>query len=159
MFCRRRGHNEQDEPAYTHPLMYKTISNHPTVGQIYASKLVAQGVLTEEQVCQLREQVSSDVREAHDQCIRHKEGRQAWLANSWQGRAIELAITPGLAFKAAGLAVRPYTGVHPEVLRHIARVITTGQATFPSPPPLTVFHMLSTLSSMRFLFCLSLSLP
>ena len=43
---RRFGHNEQDEPLYTQPLMYEAIKSHPTVRELFASKLVAQGVLT-----------------------------------------------------------------------------------------------------------------
>lgn len=105
--------------------MYKAIAGHPTVSRQYSAQLVRQGVLSQANVDELRAQAASSVREAHGQSIRHKVGPQAWLANSWQGRAIELATTPGLAVKAASLAVRPFTGVHTEVLRSIGRVITT----------------------------------
>ena len=45
MFCYRRyGHNEGDEPSFTQPLMYKKIRAHPTTQEIYAKKLVAEGV-------------------------------------------------------------------------------------------------------------------
>ena len=48
MFCyRRHGHNEGDEPAFTQPLMYKAIAKHPTTLEIYAKKLVGEGVVTE----------------------------------------------------------------------------------------------------------------
>ncbi|NEN75488.1 2-oxoglutarate dehydrogenase E1 component [Pelistega sp. NLN82] len=42
---RKLGHNEQDTPALTQPLMYKTIDKHPGTRRLYADKLVAQGVL------------------------------------------------------------------------------------------------------------------
>ncbi len=42
---RKLGHNEQDTPALTQPLMYKKISQHPGTRRLYADKLVAQGVL------------------------------------------------------------------------------------------------------------------
>ncbi len=46
MFCYRRfGHNEGDEPGFTQPLMYRTIKSHPTTLQIYAKKLVEEGVI------------------------------------------------------------------------------------------------------------------
>ena len=45
---RRFGHNEQDEPAYTQPAMVERIKNHPTVRDLFASKLVNQGVLPAE---------------------------------------------------------------------------------------------------------------
>jgi 2-oxoglutarate dehydrogenase E1 component len=48
LFCyRRHGHNETDEPAFTQPLMYRTIARHPTTRQIYAKRLVETGVLRE----------------------------------------------------------------------------------------------------------------
>ena len=42
---RKLGHNEQDTPALTQPLMYKKISQHPGTRKLYADKLTAQGVL------------------------------------------------------------------------------------------------------------------
>ena len=46
---RRLGHNEQDTPAVTQPLMYKKISQHPGVRKVYADKLITQGTITEDQ--------------------------------------------------------------------------------------------------------------
>ena len=45
---RKLGHNEQDTPALTQPLMYKKIGQHPGTRKLYADKLVAQGVLPPE---------------------------------------------------------------------------------------------------------------
>jgi 2-oxoglutarate dehydrogenase E1 component len=42
---RKLGHNEQDEPAVTQPLMYKKINQHPGTRKLYADKLVAQGIV------------------------------------------------------------------------------------------------------------------
>jgi 2-oxoglutarate dehydrogenase E1 component len=46
---RRYGHNEGDEPAYTQPVLYKKIGDHPTVRKVWAAKLVADGVITEDE--------------------------------------------------------------------------------------------------------------
>ncbi|HYZ16273.1 MAG TPA: multifunctional oxoglutarate decarboxylase/oxoglutarate dehydrogenase thiamine pyrophosphate-binding subunit/dihydrolipoyllysine-residue succinyltransferase subunit, partial [Candidatus Acidoferrum sp.] len=62
---RRFGHNEQDEPAYTQPRMYELIKSHPTVRELYASQLVAQGVLTAEQVKEMQETAAARISEAH----------------------------------------------------------------------------------------------
>ncbi len=42
---RKLGHNEQDTPALTQPLMYKKIAQHPGTRKMYADKLVAQGAI------------------------------------------------------------------------------------------------------------------
>ncbi|MGI8477858.1 MAG: thiamine pyrophosphate-dependent enzyme, partial [Thermomicrobiales bacterium] len=43
---RRWGHNEGDEPLFTQPLLYEKITKHPTVRQIWADRLVGEGVVT-----------------------------------------------------------------------------------------------------------------
>jgi 2-oxoglutarate dehydrogenase E1 component len=45
---RKLGHNEQDTPSLTQPLMYKKIATHPGTRRLYGEKLVAQGVLKAE---------------------------------------------------------------------------------------------------------------
>src|SRR4029079_13425070 len=42
---RRLGHNEQDEPFVTQPLMYKKIAQHPGTRKLYADKLEKEGVI------------------------------------------------------------------------------------------------------------------
>ncbi len=44
---RRLGHNEQDTPAVTQPMMYKRIAQHPGTRSLYAEKLVTQNVIAE----------------------------------------------------------------------------------------------------------------
>ncbi|MDB5773930.1 MAG: sucA [Herbaspirillum sp.] len=45
---RKLGHNEQDTPALTQPLMYKKIGQHPGTRKLYADKLIVQKVLPED---------------------------------------------------------------------------------------------------------------
>jgi len=48
LICYRRlGHNEQDEPLVTQPLMYKTIHRLPTTRKLYGERLTAAGVIGE----------------------------------------------------------------------------------------------------------------
>jgi 2-oxoglutarate decarboxylase len=54
---RRFGHNESDEPAYTQPEMYAKIKVHKRVSELWAERLIAEGVVTKEQVDQLAQSV------------------------------------------------------------------------------------------------------
>ena len=60
---RRLGHNEQDTPAVTQPLMYKKIGQHAGTRKLYADKLVTQGTLAPE----VPEQMVKAYRQAMDE--------------------------------------------------------------------------------------------
>ncbi len=77
---RRFGHNEQDEPAYTQPRMYEKIKSHPTVRELYAAQLVAQGVLSAEQVREVQDAAAARISEAHKNVKSHKAQPQASVA-------------------------------------------------------------------------------
>ena len=62
---RRFGHNEQDEPAYTQPLMAAQIAQHPTVRERYGIRLAEEGVLTPAEAEALAEAAEGRVRDAH----------------------------------------------------------------------------------------------
>src|SRR6478672_4552578 len=63
---RRHGHNEQDEAAYTQPLMTEQIAQHPTVREQFAQRLVDDGVITQEEADQLFAQVTTELKQAHE---------------------------------------------------------------------------------------------
>ena len=64
---RRFGHNEQDEAAYTQPLMVAQIASQPTVREQYAARLVEEGVVSAEQAAAVFDEVQAELRTAHDQ--------------------------------------------------------------------------------------------
>jgi 2-oxoglutarate dehydrogenase E1 component len=47
---RRFGHNESDEPAYTQPEMYAIIKGKKRVAELWADRLVAEGIISQEDV-------------------------------------------------------------------------------------------------------------
>ena len=63
---RRHGHNEQDEAAYTQPLMAARIEQQPSVREQYARTLVEQGVVTQEDVDAMAAHVDATLKEAHE---------------------------------------------------------------------------------------------
>ena len=63
---RRHGHNEGDEPAYTQPVKYAAIAGHPTVGDLYAKRLIEGGVVTPEEVQAMRESVAHVLQKVQD---------------------------------------------------------------------------------------------
>jgi 2-oxoglutarate dehydrogenase E1 component len=63
---RRFGHNEQDEAAYTQPLMVEQINAHPSVRELYQAQLVDEGVLTEAEAQAFVSEVEAMLRAAHD---------------------------------------------------------------------------------------------
>ena len=63
---RRHGHNEQDEPAYTQPLMAARIAQQPSAREQYAKALVEEGALSQEEVDALSAQIEARLKEAHE---------------------------------------------------------------------------------------------
>ena len=64
---RRLGHNEADEPAATQPVMYKVIRQHPTARQLYAERLVGEGLLTAADAAGYMEQYRAGLDAGHSQ--------------------------------------------------------------------------------------------
>ncbi|MEC9481850.1 MAG: thiamine pyrophosphate-dependent enzyme, partial [Halomonas sp.] len=58
---RRRGHNEADEPSGTQPMMYQKIKSHKSSRELYAARLVEQGVLSEDDAKALVEKYREDL--------------------------------------------------------------------------------------------------
>ncbi|TCK95120.1 2-oxoglutarate dehydrogenase E1 component [Paraburkholderia sp. BL9I2N2] len=66
---RKHGHQEQDTPAITQPLMYRAITSHPGVRTVYAQQLIKEGVVTPEQV--------KDTLDAHRGSLEHARKAEA----------------------------------------------------------------------------------
>jgi 2-oxoglutarate dehydrogenase E1 component len=74
---RRFGHNEQDEAAYTQPLMVEQINAHPSVRELYEEQLVDEEILTRDEAQQLVREVEEMLRASHDRLkASFGEGRQ-----------------------------------------------------------------------------------
>ncbi|MBF0455408.1 MAG: 2-oxoglutarate dehydrogenase E1 component [Magnetococcales bacterium] len=86
MFCyRRHGHNEGDEPAFTQPIMYRTIANHPTTREIYAKRLVDEGVIDANTPDKMVKRFSKELEQAFKEAPAYKPDRADWLEGKWEG--------------------------------------------------------------------------
>jgi len=92
MFCYRRfGHNEGDEPAFTQPLMYKNIRSHPAIVEIYSAKLVAEGLVTAEEVEAAKNAWRSHLEEEFEAGQSYKPNKADWLDGVWSGLKVAQA--------------------------------------------------------------------
>ncbi|MEM8532822.1 MAG: 2-oxoglutarate dehydrogenase E1 component [Chloroflexota bacterium] len=73
---RRWGHNEGDEPAFTQPLMYQQIANHPTVRAQWAQQLEEQGIIQSEEADSMVQAVWEKLQRAWDE-VQHGEEVEA----------------------------------------------------------------------------------
>src|SRR5213592_4191509 len=81
---RRHGHNEQDEAAYTQPLMAARIEQQPSVREQYSAALIAEGDLSQEEADALVTQVETRLKEAHER-LKETFG-EAMPAVGYEGR-------------------------------------------------------------------------
>src|SRR5699024_10962423 len=63
---RRYGHNEMDEPRMTHSVLYQKIDKHPTVANVFASRLQEQEIITEDEFKQMQEKVNNELKETYE---------------------------------------------------------------------------------------------
>ncbi|WP_378946888.1 2-oxoglutarate dehydrogenase E1 component [Mesorhizobium sp. ANAO-SY3R2] len=86
MFCYRRfGHNEGDEPGFTQPLMYRNIRAHKTTAQIYAEKLVAEGLVSQPEIDQMRADWRANLEAEFEAGQAYKPNKADWLDGAWSG--------------------------------------------------------------------------
>ena len=90
---RRWGHNEGDEPAFTQPMMYAQISNHPTVRQIWAEHLIAAGLLSADEAAQMVADVTEKLQQARREAeIKPHEDRRPKPAPAGLARSTRTAV-------------------------------------------------------------------
>ncbi|TDE55395.1 2-oxoglutarate dehydrogenase E1 component [Flavobacterium sp. GT3P67] len=83
---RKYGHNEGDEPRFTQPVLYKIIAKHKNPRDIYADKLLAEGVIGADYVKQLEAVYKEDL-DNNLQASRKKDLTiiTPFMKNEWEG--------------------------------------------------------------------------
>jgi len=122
---RRHGHNEADEPAATQPLMYQVIRKKPTVRQLYAERLVAEGVISASEAAEMMDQYRKGLDEGKPQARaalglignKYTVDWSEYLGADWS-EPVRTAVDMG-RLKALGKAITTYPtdwNLHPRVL-------------------------------------------
>ncbi len=113
---RKYGHNEGDEPRFTQPKLYKVIAKHKNPRDIYAEKLIAEGIIDENFVKDLEDQYKATLEEELvDSRKEDKTVITPFMADEWSG------------FESVQVEemMRPLdTTFDPNKLNDIAKVIT-----------------------------------
>ena len=115
MFCyRRHGHNEGDEPAFTQPMMYRAIAEHPTTREIYAKALEAGKIISPGEAEEMARAYHRRLDSEFETAKSYKPNKADWLEGRWQGLAT-----------ARGEARRGKTAVKLSGLKDIGRALST----------------------------------
>ena len=144
MWCYRRfGHNEGDEPAFTQPLMYQKIRNQPSVAQLYADRLVGEGLVTLDDVRAMADRFVTHLEQEFEGAKAFVPGKAEWFGGRWAGlhqpdedltarRGAETGV-PAAELRALASrlhALPPGFAIHPTLKRVIEgrdKAIMTGE--------------------------------
>ena len=122
LFCyRRHGHNESDEPMFTNPHMYKTIAKQVTTRELYAQRLIAQKVLTEQQVQDISDDFRARLEEEFQAANSYKPNKADWFEGKWEGM---------MNARGEEEFRNEDTSVSPEVLKEVGKAISTAPDDF-----------------------------
>ena len=114
MFCYRRfGHNEGDEPAFTQPLMYRTIAKHPTTRAVYAKRLAEEGAIGPAEGDAMASAFYDRLEREFEAATSYRPNKADWLEGAWAGLAI-----------ASGDDRRGETSLELEALHRIGSALT-----------------------------------
>ena len=114
---RKYGHNEGDEPRFTQPKLYKAISKHKNVKDIYAEKLLQEGVISASHLSEITAEFKGMLEKEFDLSKKDKKSKvKEFMKSTWE------------AFDREDLStmLEPVdTSYKATKLKHIAKVVST----------------------------------
>jgi 2-oxoglutarate dehydrogenase E1 component len=114
MFCYRRyGHNEGDDPTMTQPVMYQRIKDQETTRELYAKRLIDEGVIDEAGVNAMVAEMEAFLDAEFEKAKTYQAEKADWLDGAWAGLGLPKDDEQ-----------RGQTGVAIETLRDIGDKIT-----------------------------------
>jgi len=82
---RKNGHNEQDQPRTTQPLMYKKIDKQQPALQKFIGEVASSGVCTSEELSAVVQTVEDNLNSAFERSKDYTPPAPGWLKSSWEG--------------------------------------------------------------------------
>ena len=83
---RKYGHNEGDEPRFTQPKLYKAIAKHKNPRDIYAAKLIEEGIIDKDYVATLEKEYKASLEEElEDSRKQEKTVITPFMQDEWAG--------------------------------------------------------------------------
>ncbi len=124
---RRHGHNENDEPAFTQPIMYRAIREMKTTRELYAERLAKQGVVSTEDAQGMWDTLFRKYDQAHAAAQSYRVNKADWLEGKWRG----------LKSDDAQDETEQATAVDHDTLREVGFALATVPNTFDANPKIT----------------------
>lgn len=114
---RKYGHNEGDEPKFTQPHLYNIIAKHPNPKDIYLKKLVADGIISQQEADKVSSDYNDFLEKEYDECAKqHKATVYDFLDEDWKGFRHA---------KKVDFETSPETGVEKKKLLELGRKLAT----------------------------------
>ncbi|HEX5257402.1 MAG TPA: 2-oxoglutarate dehydrogenase E1 component, partial [Sphingomicrobium sp.] len=118
MWCYRRfGHNEGDEPSFTQPQMYAAIRKHPPISEIYAERLIDEGVVDQAWIDKTAADYVAHLEEEFQAAASYLPNKADWFEGRWAGLA--RPDEPVLGRR------NTQTAISDDELRNLGKVLTT----------------------------------
>ncbi len=137
MYCyRKHGHNETDEPAFTQPLLYKKIAQHPQISEVLSKKLIAEGTITQADADAIKAEYTAALEKNLEKAKAAEVAKTQKRAAAIEARKFDgstAVFQPDYHFKSVA------TKVAPDVLAQVARGLTTVPADFKPNPKIKRF--------------------
>ena len=142
MWCYRRfGHNEGDEPSFTQPLMYAAIKQHPPISEIYAKRLLGEGVVDEAWIAATTKDYLDQLEGDFAAAVAYMPDKADWFEGRWAGlgrpdepvlgrRNIETAIGEDEVAKLGELLTTPPAGL--TIHKTLQRILDAKKQMFES---------------------------
>ena len=124
---RRHGHNENDEPAFTQPIMYRAIRDMKTTRELYAARLAREGVVSAEDAQAMWDNLFRKYDQAHAAAQSYRVNKADWLEGKWRG----------LKTDDAQDETEQATAVDIETLREVGFALATVPENFDANPKIT----------------------